>query len=410
MKAYLRRSIEPLMERLLDEVPALLLVGPRATGKTTTASRYARTVVSLDKPAEAAAFEADPDVALRGLQEPVLVDEWQAVPGVLGALKRSIDADPRPGRYLVTGSVRADLEAETWPGTGRLLRLSLLPMTTAEQKGRPDVTPLLDRLAGGADLEPAKDTPDLLGYLEFALKGGYPEAALTLSASIRQRWLESYVDQVLTRDAELVEEGRDPVRLGRYFQACALNTAGVPEHKSLYDAAGINRKTAAAYDRLLENLMMTTRLQAWSTNRLKRLTRSPKRYLIDGSLLAGILHLDAAAVLRDGDLMGRVLDTFVAAQLRAEHTVSESRARLYHLREQNGLHEVDIIGELGADSVIAIEVKAAAAPGMKDARHLAWLRDKLGDRFVAGVLLHTGPRSFRLEDQITAAPISTLWA
>lgn len=113
-------------------------------------------------------------------------------------------------------------------------------MTTAEQKGRPDVTPLLDRLAGGADLEPAKDTPDLLGYLEFALKGGYPEAALTLSASIRQRWLESYVDQVLTRDAELIEEGRDPVRLGRYLQACALNTAGVPEHKSLYDAAGIN--------------------------------------------------------------------------------------------------------------------------------------------------------------------------
>ncbi|MFC1500568.1 ATP-binding protein [Candidatus Zixiibacteriota bacterium] len=398
------------MERLLAEVPALMLVGPRATGKTTTASRYARTVVSLDKPAEAAAFEADPDVALRGLQEPVLIDEWQAVPGVLGALKRSIDADPKPGRYLVTGSVRANLEAETWPGTGRLLRLSLLPMTTAEQQGRPDVTPLLDRLARGAELTPAKDTPDLMGYLELALKGGYPEAVLTLSAPIRQRWLESYTDQVLTRDAELVEVGRDPERLGRYFQACALNTAGVPEHKSLYDAAGINRKTAVAYDRLLENLMMTTRLQAWSTNRLKRLTRSPRRYLIDASLLSGILHLDATAVLRDGDLMGRVLDTFAAAQLRVEHTVSESRARLYHLREQNGLHEVDIIAELGTDSVIALEVKATSAPGKKDARHLSWLRDKLGDRFVAGVLLHTGPRSFKLEDRITAAPISTLWA
>ncbi|MFC1545188.1 ATP-binding protein, partial [Gemmatimonadota bacterium] len=342
--------------------------------------------------------------------EPVLIDEWQAVPGVLGALKRSIDADPKPGRYLVTGSVRADLEAETWPGTGRLLRLSLLPMTTAEQQGRPDVTPLLDRLARGADLTPAKDTPDLMGYLELALKGGYPEAVLTLSAPIRQRWLESYTDQVLTRDAELVEVGRDPERLGRYFQACALNTAGVPEHKSLYDAAGINRKTAVAYDRLLENLMMTTRLQAWSTNRLKRLTRSPRRYLIDASLLSGILHLDATAVLRDGDLMGRVLDTFVTAQLRVEHTVSESRARLYHLREQNGLHEVDIIAELGTDSVIAIEVKAASAPDKRDARHLSWLRDKLGDRFVAGVLLHTGPRSFKLEDRITAAPISTLWA
>ena len=72
--------------------------------------------------------------------------------------------------------------------------------------------------------------------------------------------------------------------------------------------------------------------------------------------------------------------------------------------------EVDIVGELGAGSVIAIEVKAASAPGKQDARHLTWLRDKLGDTFVSGVLLHTGPRSFILGDRITAAPISTLWA
>jgi predicted AAA+ superfamily ATPase len=82
-------------------------------------------VVRLDRPAEAVAFRADPDAALRGLPEPVLLDEWQAVPEVFGAVKRAVDQEHRAGRYLLTGSVRADLEAQTWPGTGRVVRISI---------------------------------------------------------------------------------------------------------------------------------------------------------------------------------------------------------------------------------------------------------------------------------------------
>ncbi len=104
---------------------AVLLVGPRATGKTTTARRLSASVVRLDRPAEAAAFLADPDAALARLTEPVLLNEWQAVPDVLGAVKRAVDDDPRPGRFLLTGSVLADLDAATWPGTGRLVRLAM---------------------------------------------------------------------------------------------------------------------------------------------------------------------------------------------------------------------------------------------------------------------------------------------
>ena len=84
---------------------------------------------------------------------------------------------------------------------------------------------------------------------------------------------------------------RDPTRLGRYFEAYALNSAGLAGHKTLYDAAGINRKTALAYERLLKNLMVVDELPAWTSNRLKRLVLSPKRYLIDSALLAGCLAL-----------------------------------------------------------------------------------------------------------------------
>lgn len=413
MDNYRPRSIDPIVDELIRELPALLIVGPRATGKTTTALRHAATTVRLDQAAEADAFIADPDAALRGLDEPVLLDEWQAVPEVLGAVKRSVDTDPHPGRYLLTGSVRADLDATTWPGTGRVVRLPMYGMTIAEQEGRAASTTLFDRLADEPTvdaLSPAPDTPDLRGYVELALRSGFPEAAFTSSDMARELWIESYIEQLLTRDAQQLDSGRDPALLRRFFEVYALNSAGIVEDRTLYESAGINRKTAVAYEQMLINLRVAEALPSWTSNRLKRLVQSPKRYLVDPALVAGILRVGTNGVLRDGNLLGRVLDTFVAAQLRAQLPVTHSRPRLYHLRDAQGRHEVDILGELGGQQVVALEVKANASPGPDAARHLLWLQDRLEDRFTAGVILHTGPRSYAVDDRIFAAPISTLWA
>jgi uncharacterized protein len=341
----------------------------------------------------------------------VLVDEWQAVPGVLGAIKRAVDDDSRPGRFLVTGSVRGDLDAQTWPGTGRLVRVAMHGLTPAEIGGYRRPIPFLDRVAetGGDDLPRPADPPDLRGYIEMALRSGFPEPALRLSDRLRERWLESYLDQLLTRDAEQLQEHRDSVRLRRYFEALAINTAGVVDHKTIYDAAGVSRKTADGYERLLRNLLVLDVLPAWEHNRLKRLTRAPKRYLADPALVATALRVDADAVLTDVRLLGRILDTFVLAQLRAELPLCRTRPRLYHLRRADGRQEIDIVAELARGMVIAIEIKAGA-PRTADARHLAWLRDEIGDRFLAGVIVHTGPLAYRLGDRITAVPIATLWS
>src|SRR5665811_2413310 len=149
MTAYLDRLVDALVAEFLRQLPAVLIVGPRAVGKTTTALRFARTVIRLDRDADAAAFRADPDVALHGLQEPVLLDEWQVVPSVLGAVKRAVDDDPRPGRFLLTGSVRDDIEAETWPGTGRLTRVAMCGLTVREIAGDVAMPGLLDRVLAG---------------------------------------------------------------------------------------------------------------------------------------------------------------------------------------------------------------------------------------------------------------------
>jgi predicted AAA+ superfamily ATPase len=391
-------------------LPAVMVVGPRATGKTTTARRYAKSVVRLDRPAEAAAFLADPDAALRALPEPALLDEWQSVPGVLGAVKRAVDDDPRPRRFLLTGSVRADLDAETWPGTGRVVRIPMYGLTQRELDGHGTGTGFIERLASGdaAAFPLPSSVPDLPAYIELSLRGGFPEALIGSARSERELWLEGYLDQIMTRDAVAVG-GRDPARLRRYFEALALNSAGLAEQKTLYDAAGINRKTADAYESLLIGLFLLELVPAWWTNRLSRLVKGPKRYLVDPSLMGAALRLDVSAVMRDGNLLGRMLDAFVAAQLRPEAALSETRPRLYHVRERNGRRELDIVAELRADRVVAIEVKAGASPTADDARHLAWLRDELGDRFAAGAVLHTGPRGFMLGPRIAALPIASLW-
>lgn len=395
---------------MFAELPAIMIVGPRASGKTTTARQHAATVLQLDRPAEAEAVRADPDAAFRGLAEPVLIDEWQVVPSVLGAVKRTVDGDFRPGRFLLTGSVRAEIEEQSWPGTGRVIRLAMTGLTERELAGGVEGPTYLDLLAdGGVDaLINPSDSPDLRDYVQLALRGGFPEPALRLSEDARREWWDGYVEQMLTRDAKQFAD-RDPQRLSRYLEAVSLNSAGIVEDKTIYDAAGVNRKTALAYEDLLQALYLLDVVPAWTTNRLKRLVRAPKRYLTDPALFAAGAKVSLDAVMRDANLLGRVLDTFVAAQLRAELPIGASRTRLFHLRQYDGRHEVDLIAELDAHRVIGIEIKADSAPGSSSAHHLRWLRDELGDRFVAGIVMHTGPRVYRLDDRIVAAPIATLW-
>jgi predicted AAA+ superfamily ATPase len=410
-RPYVPRLAEAHLEQLFAGLPALSIVGLRATGKTTIARRLSRSVVQLDNPVEASAFEADADAALAALPEPVLLDEWQAVPGVLGAVKRAVDQGSGAGRFLLTGSVRAKFTGATWPGTGRVVNMHMYGLTVREIVGQLTGEPFLSRLAH-ADIDAfaaGADPPDLLGYIDLALRGGFPDAALDPSPDTRGGWLSGYLDQLLTRDLETLQENRDPHRLRLYFEALALNTAGIIQSKTLYDAAGIDHKTASAYERLLTNLLVLETLPAWSTNRISRMTRTGKRYLVDTSLVAAALDLDERAVLRNGDVLERMIDTFVLAQIRPEVALTSSRSRLYHLRTRDARHEIDLIAGLSGEDVVAVEIKSSSAPKRSDARHLEWLREQLGERFLAGAVLHTGPRPFRLAERIFALPICTLW-
>jgi predicted AAA+ superfamily ATPase len=270
---------------------------------------------------------------------------------------------------------------------------------------------LLERVLQSGILELAAPSPplDVRDYVRLALTGGFPEPALRLPERARSIWLDSYVQQLVTRDARTIDTARDPQRLRRFFEVLATNTARIVDEKTLHEAAGVHRATAEAYENLLRNLFVVEAVPAWFTNRLKRLIKAPKRYFVDAGLAASAMHIDEAAVLRDADLIGQLLDTFVAAQFRADFAASAIRPRMYHVRAEGGRHEVDLLFEMSAGRVIAVEVKAAAAVEKHDARHLIWLREALAERFVYGLVLHTGPALVELDERIVAAPISALW-
>lgn len=408
---YVTRIVDGLLDELLTAFPAISLVGPRAAGKTTTAMRRAATVLRLDDPAVRESVAAAPDAMIAGLSEPVLLDEWQEVPEVLGAVKRSVDADSAPGRFLLTGSVRAELESRVWPGTGRILQVPMYGMSVRERLGRSAAESFIDRIvAEGVDAVTAPAEPlNIRDYLDLILEGSFPEPALRIPGQSRRRWFAGYVDQMITRDVPAIAPRRDPELLRRYLSVLAINTAGIVADSTLWSAAGVNAKTGQAYQTLFQRMYMLDIVPAWFSNRLKRLMRSPKRYLIDPALVASLLGRDYDALLFDPDVLGHLFDTFVTAQLRAELAASDIDPRLYHLREEHGRKEVDLVLETGGGRIVGIEITGAATVSPADARHLMWLRDQVGEQFVAGIVFHTGPQAFPLDDRLVAAPVSALW-
>jgi len=174
------------------------------------------------------------------------------------------------------------------------------------------------------------------------------------------------------------------------------------------EAAGLNIRTATAYDRLLQALGVLDVVPGWSSNRLKRLIQRGKRYLTDTALAAAALRVDAGDLLRDGALIGRFLDAYVAAQLRPEIAVSPHTPGMYHLRDRDG-HEIDLLVDYGRKGQLAGEIKATAAPRPADASHIRWLMER-HPTVRTGIILHTGPSIYHLSDTVIAAPIATLWA
>lgn len=407
---YIPRYVDGTLDALLAELPALMLTGPRGCGKTTTALRRAASVMRLDRPDEAAAFRAAPDAVLAAQPTPVLIDEWQVVPESMGAVKRAVDARPGAGRFILTGSIRARLDSAGWPGTGRVVPLSMFGLTVGELHDRHRAKVAPERWFSDEDppVGTLEAAPTLVDYLDHALRGGFP-SAVGLSEFARSTWYEGYIDQLVRHDVANLAEVRSPAGLGALLRAVALNAAGLPSLTTLAGAARIDHRTANAYLDLLEDLRIIERLPAWTANRFNRMVKTPKYHIIDTGLAAHLAGDTRTGILKSGDRIGRLIDTFVLAQLRPLLRLATPAVTAHHVRDGNQTREIDLLLESAAGQIVGIEIKAASTLELRDARHLAWLRDQIGDTFHRGIVLHTGATSYPLGERIWALPIASLW-
>ncbi len=411
------RHLGPHVEEALDTFRAVILHGARQCGKSTLArsvvERRGGTYLTLDDDAVRDAALADPDTLLVSWPEPLAIDEFQlGGDRVVRAVKRAVDRDPTPGRFLLTGSTNflavPDV-SESLAGRARLLRLD--PFSEAELAGRP--APSVEAWFDDGPRNPIGAPPSRQGYLETVCRGGYPEV-VRLPSGARVGWFESYVETVTQRDLRELADIRRSGALPRLLRWVAASGGAELNASRASRDLEIDRATVTAYLDWLQAVFLVRELPAWSRSHLGRAARRPKLHLTDTGLSAAVLGIRAEQLSPPtATATGPLLESFVVNELARQTASSAAPVRLLHVRDHRG-HEVDVVLERSDGAVVAFEVKATSSPTRTQIKGLEWFRDRLDDAapgtFRGGVLLHTGDQAVTVGDRIHLRPISHLWS
>ncbi|HMN10670.1 MAG TPA: ATP-binding protein [Gemmatimonadaceae bacterium] len=407
--AYPRYSEERLTEALADS-PAVLIHGPRQSGKTTLArsvgDRLGYQYTTFDDDVARAAASADPIGFVADLPGRAILDEVQHVPTLFSALKAAIDRARTPGRFILTGSANVLLVPRLSDSlAGRMEILRLHPLSQGEiARTEPH---FIDALFTGSFRRSRGRR--LAGELvERVVAGGYPAALQRAQPRRRAAWYRNYVDALVERDVRDMSRISALDALPRLLAVAAANTAQTLNISELAAPFSLTRPTIKDYVTLLERVFLIDTLPPWHYNRLKRLVKTPKLHMGDTGLACALLGLDATALHADRSAFGPLLETFVFQELRRQASWHPETVTFYHFRDRDGV-EVDLVLECGA-RVAGIEVKAAATVTDADFRGLRKLREATGRRFSAGVVLYDGETSAPFGEGLHALPMSTLWA
>ncbi|MFE4949646.1 ATP-binding protein [Leifsonia sp. NPDC056665] len=410
-----RRALRVALRRLAED-PVVLLEGPRSVGKSTAlrelATTAGSTILDLDDLATRDAISSDPALFLTG-EPPVCIDEYQKVPAILDAIKAELNRATSPGRFLLAGSTRYEaLPQAAQSLTGRLDRVAIQPFTQTEIDGTENI--FVEQLFGHPEslITSASSSTSRDDYIQRIVRGGFPLAIERPTPASRSRWFESYVRLTLERDAQELGKLRQATVLPRLLARLAGQTAQV---LSLTDAGadiGLSAPSVESYTRILEAVFLVHLLPAWGTTLTARTSNRPKIHVVDSGVAAHLLRLSADRLARrDATALtefGHLLETFVVGEVGRQTSWMDGIAGTGHWRTYDG-DEVDFVAELHDGSVVAIEVKAGRRVAGTDLNPLRRLRDRLGDRFVAGVALYLGERSYSYEDRLHVIPVDKLW-
>mgnify|MGYP001397577069 CR=1 FL=1 len=415
---YRTRIIDEELDELLAGLSAVAIEGPKAVGKTATALQRAQTVYRLDDQAQATLARADPARLVTGAT-PILLDEWQRVPEVWDVVRRAVDEDPRPNRFLLTGSA-TPTSPPTHSGAGRIVRLRLRPLSLVERGLESPTVSMRQLLSGKATPVDGETRVPLTQYVEEIVASGFP-AIRPLPGRARRAQLEGYIARIVDRDFdEMGRPVRKPETLRRWMTAYAAATSTTATIERIRSAAtgGEDKKpartTVTSYRDTLHKLWVLDPVPAWipSRNYFSRLAHPDKHHLADPALAAVLLGVDESSLLegaevavpipRDGTLLGHLFESLVTQSVRVYAQAAEAQVK--HLRTKGGRHEVDLIVERPDQRILAMEIKLGRDVSDHDVRHLHWLREKVGNDLLDVVAVTTGSHAYRRKDGIAVVP------
>lgn len=420
----IRRHLAARVERAIRSSRIVNVVGPRQAGKTTLVRDLveASTFVTLDDDAQRDALAADPMGQLtlladraRASRRPVVIDEIQRLPALTLALKRLVDADRRPGQFLLTGSSDIFASGKAYDSlAGRLMTLRLHPLSAAEIAGAGPCR-LLDLAAeaaeGGASDWPIPSAFDRSDVVDLIVRGGYPEIRVLADRDRADRY-HAYLDAIVERDVAPISEVRKPDLLRRLLDQAAARTGQEIQVADLCRGLGARKETVNHYLDVLERLGIVGRLGAWAPSAAGRDVRAPKLHHLDTGCATALRGEDADSFGFGADpaALGHLLESFVFSEIEKSLPFQSRRWRLWHWRRDR--REVDLVAEAPGGRLLLIEAKAAATVGRSDFRHLDWFLDEGPGRGgpAFGCVLHLGQDILSFGPNRLALPISMLWS
>jgi predicted AAA+ superfamily ATPase len=397
------------LEEALGDTPVVLVHGPRQCGKTTLARMVGDAAgyeyITFDDDVQLAAALADPVGFVADLTDKTVLDEVQRVPALFLSLKKAVDRDRRPGRFILTGSANVLLVPKLADSlAGRMEILRLHPLAQDELAG--SASRFIDVLFAAQ----FRNRPfERLGpaLAERVATGGYPAALLRSTPKRRATWYRDYIETLVQRDVRDLARISSLGSLPRLLQLAAGQTARLVNVAEMASAFQLSRPTIRDYVVLLERIFLLEHLPPWHSNRLSRLIKTPKLHLADTGLASALLGVDAEFLVKARATLGQLLETFVFQELRRQASWNETPVQFYHFRDKDGA-EVDIVMEK-AGTVSGVEIKAAATVMEKDFRGLKKLRESTGELFAAGVVMYDGEHMAGFGEKLFAVPIRALW-